>query len=150
MCLKPFLKNISEGNFLKVLLYGAKEFSFKIKYEILKCAIKFIKKNRSLWWPITSFLIFFPLTKYLVFNILICIFCSIYVQNLQCKFCVLCCLVLLLLFLIALLVDVFCYDRKKRISIKKHQIKEHTLLYLFSSLIEVEHPLKTSNKKTHV
>ena len=31
-----------------------------------------------------------------------------------------------------------------------YQIKEHTLLYLFISLIEVEHPLKTSNKRTHV
>ena len=46
--------------------------------------------------------------------------------------------------------DVFVMIEKKRISIKKHQIREHTLLYLFSSLIEVEHPLKTSNKKTHV
>ena len=26
-------------------------------------------------------------------------------------------------------------------------MKEHTLLYLFISLIDVEHPLKTSNKK---
>ena len=34
--------------------------------------------------------------------------------------------------------------------IKKHQIKGHTLLYLFISLIEVEHTLKTSNKKTCV
>ena len=30
-----------------------------------------------------------------------------------------------------------------------HQIKEQTLLYLSISLIEVEHPLKTTNKKTH-
>ena len=42
----------------------------------------------------------------------------------------------------------FVMIEKKRTSIKKHQIKEHTLLYLFSSLIEVDHPLKTSNKKT--
>ena len=39
------LKNISEENLLKVLLYGAEEFSFKINSEILKCTIKFIKKN---------------------------------------------------------------------------------------------------------
>ena len=38
------LKNTSEENLLKVLLYGAKEFSFKINSEILKCTIKFIKK----------------------------------------------------------------------------------------------------------
>ena len=42
------LKNISEENLLKVLLYGAEEFSFKINSEILKCSIKFIKKTRSL------------------------------------------------------------------------------------------------------
>ena len=40
------LKNISEENFLKVLLYRAEEFSFKINSEILKCTIKFIKKNQ--------------------------------------------------------------------------------------------------------
>ena len=28
--------------------------------------------------------------------------------------------------------------------------KKYTLLYLFISLIEVEHPLKTSNGRTHV
>ena len=38
------LKNISEENLLKVLLYGAEEFSFKINSEILKCTIKFIQK----------------------------------------------------------------------------------------------------------
>ena len=42
------LKNILEENLLKVLLYGAEEFSFKINSEILKCTIKFIKRNRSL------------------------------------------------------------------------------------------------------
>ena len=39
------LKNISEENLLKVLLYGAEEFSFKINSKILKCTIKFIKKT---------------------------------------------------------------------------------------------------------
>ena len=39
------LKNTSEENLLKVLLYGAEEFSFKINSEILKCTIKFIKKT---------------------------------------------------------------------------------------------------------
>ena len=42
------LKNTSEENLLKVLLFGAEEFSFKINSEILKCTIKFIKKIRSL------------------------------------------------------------------------------------------------------
>ena len=42
------LKNISEENLLKVLLYGAEEFSFKINSEILKCTIKFIKKTDRL------------------------------------------------------------------------------------------------------
>ena len=32
----------------------------------------------------------------------------------------------------------------------KHPTKEHTLLYLLINLMEVEHPLKTSNKRTHV
>ena len=40
------LKNISEENLLKVLLYRAEEFSFKINSEILKCTIKFIKKTQ--------------------------------------------------------------------------------------------------------
>ena len=39
------LNNISEENLLKVLLYGAEEFSFKINSKILKCTIKFIKKT---------------------------------------------------------------------------------------------------------
>ena len=39
------LKNISEENLLKVLLYGAEEFSFKINSKTLKCTIKFIKKT---------------------------------------------------------------------------------------------------------
>ena len=46
--LNHFLKNISEENLFKILLYGAEEFSFKINSEILKCTIKFIKKNKSL------------------------------------------------------------------------------------------------------
>ena len=109
------LKNISEENLLKVPLYGAEEFSFKINSEILKCTIKFSKKkqkqNKTKQIALVAhyfFLIFSPLTKYLVFYNFICILCSIYVQNLHqavyvlCKFCILCCVVLLLLFSIAL------------------------------------------------
>ena len=42
--LNHFLKNISEESLLKVLLYGAEEFFFKISSNILKCLIKFIEK----------------------------------------------------------------------------------------------------------
>ena len=41
------LKNISEENLLKVPLYGAEEFSFKINSEILRCTIKFSKKTKQ-------------------------------------------------------------------------------------------------------
>ena len=75
------LKNISEENLLKVLLYGAEEFSFKISSEILKCTIKFIKKKTIALVAHYLFLILFPSDQ--VFNIFICILCSIYVQNLH-------------------------------------------------------------------
>ena len=42
------LKNILEENLLKVLLYGAEEFSFKINSETLNCRINFIKKQFAL------------------------------------------------------------------------------------------------------
>ena len=42
------LNNILEENLLKVLLSGIEEFRFKINSDILKCTIKFTKKNRSL------------------------------------------------------------------------------------------------------
>ena len=41
--LKHSLKNFSEENISKVLLYGAEELFFKINSEILNCTIKFIK-----------------------------------------------------------------------------------------------------------
>ena len=46
------LKNILEENLLKVLLYGAEEFSFKINSEILNCTIKFIKKTDRFSGPL--------------------------------------------------------------------------------------------------
>ena len=46
------LKNISEENLLKVLLYGAEEFSFKINSKILNCTIKFIKKTDHFSGPL--------------------------------------------------------------------------------------------------
>ena len=69
------LKNISEENLLKVPLYGAEEFSFKINSEILKCTIKFSKKkqkqNKTKQIALVAhyfFLIFFPSDQ--VFGIL--------------------------------------------------------------------------------
>ena len=39
------LKDISEKNLLKVLLYGPEEFAFKINSEVLKSTAQFIKKT---------------------------------------------------------------------------------------------------------
>ena len=66
------LENSSEEKLLKILHYGAEDFSSQMNYEILKCTIKFIKKQIALvalyFFP--SFLsFFFTLTKYLAFNI---------------------------------------------------------------------------------
>ena len=61
------LKNISEEKLLKVLLYGAEEFSFRINSEILKCPIKFIKKTDCFSGPLFLFYFFSPLTKHLIF-----------------------------------------------------------------------------------
>ena len=55
------LKNSSEEKLLKILLYGAENFTSQMNSEILKCRIKFIKKQIVLvalyFFP--SFLIFF-------------------------------------------------------------------------------------------
>ena len=83
--LNESLKNSLEENLLKVLLYGAEDFTSQMNSEILKCTIKFIKQIAFValhFFPS----IFFSLTKYLVFNIFYMYFmflCSIYVQNLQ-------------------------------------------------------------------
>ena len=78
------LKNILEENLLKVLLYGAVEFSFNINSENLQCTAKFIKKQIGLLTHY-FFLSFFnsPLIKYLVFNIFYFTLWTIYVQNFQ-------------------------------------------------------------------
>ena len=62
------LKNISEENLLKVLLYEAEEFSFKINSKILKCITKFIKKQVSLV-AYYFFLNFFPFSSDQIFGI---------------------------------------------------------------------------------
>ena len=80
--LKESLKNFSGENFLKILLYGAADFTLQMNSETLKCAIKFITKNRSLCWPSISFLVFFFFLSDQVFNICILRFlCSIYVRS---------------------------------------------------------------------
>ena len=43
--LNKSLKNLSEENLLKVLLYGVEEFTSQMNSEVLKCTIKFIKKT---------------------------------------------------------------------------------------------------------
>ena len=42
------LKNSSEEKLLKILLYGAEDFTSQMNSEILKCTIKFIKKQIAL------------------------------------------------------------------------------------------------------
>ena len=98
------LKNVLEENLLKVILYRAEEFSFKINSEILKCTIKFIKRQIAL--AVHYFLLVFsPLTKYLIFFYVFYVqfMYRIYIERYMSyvNF-VLCCLVLLFLFLIAL------------------------------------------------
>ena len=62
------LKNVLEENLLKVILYRAEEFSFKINSEILKCTIKFILLLYKIALAVHYFLLVFsPLTKYLIF-----------------------------------------------------------------------------------
>ena len=72
MCFKRIFGEFIGRKPLKILLYGAEDFSSQMNYEILKCTIKFIKKQIALvalyFFP--SFLsFFFTLTKYLAFNI---------------------------------------------------------------------------------
>ena len=43
--LNGFLKNSSEEKLLKILLYGAEDFTSQMNSEILKCTRKFIKKT---------------------------------------------------------------------------------------------------------
>ena len=77
------LKNILEENLLKVLLYGAVEFSFNINSETLQCTKKFIKKQIGLlahYFFLSS--LNSPLIKYLVFNI----FYIYFMNNLCTKF----------------------------------------------------------------
>ena len=46
------LKNSSEEKLLKILLYGAEDFTSQLSSEILKCTIKFIKKSDRLSGPL--------------------------------------------------------------------------------------------------
>ena len=86
--LKGSLENSLEEKLLRILLYGAEDFTSQMNSEILKCTVKFIKKT-DCFSGLIFFLVFFSflsLTKYLAFNIFSMYFmflCSIYVQNLQ-------------------------------------------------------------------
>ena len=46
------LKNSSEEKLLKILLYGAEDFTSQLNSKILKCTIKFIKKSDRLSGPL--------------------------------------------------------------------------------------------------
>ena len=88
--LNKSLKNLSEEKLLKILLYGAEDFTSQMNSELLNCTIKLIKKQIALvalyFFPSFLFSFFFSLTKCLVFNMFymyIMFLCSVYVQNLQ-------------------------------------------------------------------
>ena len=93
--LSKSLKNLSEEKLLKILLYGAEDFTSQMNSEILKCTIKFIKKTNRFSGPLffsyflsLSVFLFVSLflIKYLSFNIFsmyLMFLCSVYVQNLQ-------------------------------------------------------------------
>ena len=51
--LKESLKNSSEEKLLKILLYGAEDFTSQLNSEILKCTIKFIKKSDRFSGPLS-------------------------------------------------------------------------------------------------
>ena len=88
--LNKSLKNLSEEKLLKILLYGAEDFTSQMNSEILNCTIKLIKKQIALvalyFFPSFLFSFFFSLTKCLLFNMFymyLMFLCSVYVQNLQ-------------------------------------------------------------------
>ena len=80
--LNKSFKNFSEEHLLKVLLYGAEDFTSRMNSEILKYTTKFVKKQIALV-ALYFFPSFFSLTKYLVLNISYMYFMFNYVQNLQ-------------------------------------------------------------------
>ena len=47
------LENSSEEKLLKILLYGAEDFTSQLNSEILKCTIKFIKKSDRFSGPLS-------------------------------------------------------------------------------------------------
>ena len=71
------LKNSSEEKLLKILLYGAEDFTSQMNFEILKWTIKYIKK--------TDLSLFLSLTKYLAFNIFLYVF-NVFMFNLCTEF----------------------------------------------------------------
>ena len=49
------LKNSSEEKLLKILLYGAEDFTSQLNSEILKCTIRFIEKSNRFSGPLSLF-----------------------------------------------------------------------------------------------
>ena len=77
--LNKSLKNLSEENLLKILLYGVEDFTSQMNSEILKSTIKFIKKANHFSGPRFLSCFFFPffpssMTKYSVFSIFLYVF----------------------------------------------------------------------------
>ena len=50
--LNDSLKKFSEENLLKILFYGAEDFTSQMNSEILKCTIKFIRKSDRFSGPL--------------------------------------------------------------------------------------------------
>ena len=50
--LNESLKNSSEDNLLKILLYGAEDFTSQMNSEILECTIKFTRKTDRFSGPL--------------------------------------------------------------------------------------------------
>ena len=57
--LKGSLENSSEEKLLRIVLYGAEDFTSQMNSEILKCTIKFIKKTDRFSGPLFFFFFFF-------------------------------------------------------------------------------------------
>ena len=137
--LKGSLENSSEEKLLRIVLYGAEDFTSQMNSEILKCTIKFIKKTDRFSGPLFFFFFFFTLSKYLAYNMFsmsLMFLCLIYVHNLQwavyvfCKFCVLCRLVLF-----AFIFNIFVTSESMCSVIKKNPFQKTVVLaesFIFS------------------
>ena len=60
--LNESLKNLLEENIFRILIYGAEDFTSQMNCEILKCTIKFIKKQIAFLVALYFFPSFFSLS----------------------------------------------------------------------------------------